>query len=132
MLPGNSRNEDNPRKSDIDQAWWPIRDDLAKGNARAVADALANFRETDKGLWNALYWRTNAWLCGRAAIYPQSRSEQEIYGDDKIEMGRDRLSAAVIYLYPDRRQLGQWWGEDLPRILQNLERAVMAARLATA
>jgi hypothetical protein len=110
----------NPRKSDIDTSWWPIRDDLQNGNGRAVSDALVNFKETDPPLWNAIYWRVHGWLAGYMTRFPANDSEVATYGEDRPSLGRARLVSFLTMLYPKRDMPSSWESEDIVFILQEL------------
>jgi len=113
----------NPRKHEIDEKWQFMVKDLQSFNGRSVADTLSHLREDDRGLWNALYWRTNNWLAGYMGRYQMSEQEEAMFGENRLELGRYRLTSFLRRIYPDREFYGHWNSEDMVFIMQELGRA---------
>jgi len=106
--------EGNPNISQIDAYWErliPLLNNLAGTKA---GELLRDVKETDKNIFNALYWRTDRWMKLRISKNALTKGEQQ-YGSDDI--GSIRLAAFV-----QGRKSGDWWETfDLGQMLSQID-----------
>ena len=84
----------NPRVDEVDTQWETIQPMLNRGDGYGVRDILQQLRFEDRGLFNALYWRTDDWLKTFAGRAPLSEGESKM-GLHKEEVGPMRLRIAI-------------------------------------
>jgi hypothetical protein len=108
--------QQNPFADSIESTWQEIRAMLAAGDGRFAEARLSRLRETDRPIWNAVHWRTEAWLVdwfrgrgfGRCDNFPND------------DFSREALTAFLVAIYPGDPEAATLESVKLPRILQEL------------
>lgn len=106
-----------PQNEKIDPPWSYIQMALAAGDGARARDLLKAAREDDRGIYNALYWRTTDWLKSRIARGPVTPGEERA-GLTMFDVGEVRLQGFL-----NEHKKWPWQIDDLPYLMQEIRKS---------
>ena len=110
----------NPRLPAIDGAWNKIRSYLSCGQGRNYVDLMLRLRDEDRGVWNALYWRTSDWFGSWFESRKVDTSGMS-HGEARAA-GMQAFHSWLWRLYKNRPDPVAFKTEDVAYILQELDK----------